>query len=97
MENMTHGFDASQLHQSLAMIEHEISQKIEPRNYADYAGTGLKDLSIFSLYNVSGMVEEHKDYVHLLKALVHRKIFEITAAMESESVELLEGKLREAL
>jgi hypothetical protein len=97
MENMTRGFDASQLHESLATIELQVARKIETRDYVDYAGTGLKDFSIFSLYNMKDLVEEHKDYVHLLKALVHRKIFEITAAMESESVELLEGKLREAM
>ena len=97
MENMSRGFDASQLHQSLAMIENELASKIEPRSYVEYAGTGLKDFSIFSLYDVSELVEEHKDYVHLLKALVHRKIFEITAAMESDSVEHLEAKLREAM
>ena len=97
MENMTRGFDVSQLHESLAMLEQQVSTKIEARNFVDYAGTGLKDFSIFSLYNVKGLVDEHHDYVHLLKALVHRKIFEITAAMESESLELLEGKLREAL
>lgn len=97
MENMTRGFDASQLHESLATIELQVAGNIEARNYVDYAGTGLKDFSVFSLYNVADKVEEHHDYIHLLKALVHRKIFEITAAMESESVELLEGKLREAL
>ncbi len=97
MENMTRGFDPSQIHESLAVLEQEIGSKIETRDYVDYAGTGLKDFSVFSLYDVSEHVEEHHDYVHLLKALVHRKIFEITAAMESESVEHLEAKLREAL
>lgn len=97
MENMTTGFSPAQLHQSLAMIEQQVGTKPTARNYADYAGTGLKDFSIFSLYNVKDLVESHHDDVHMLKALVHRKIFEITAAMESDSRDLLEAKLREAL
>lgn len=97
LENLSRGFTVGQIHESLAMIEQELASKKVVRNYEDYAGTGLRDFTVFGLYNVEDFVESHHDDVHLLKALVHRKIFEITAAMESGSKELLEGKLREAL
>ena len=70
---------------------------VKNKNFADYAGTGLRDFSEFSLRDVAEHLETHSDYINILKSLLHRKIFEITAAIESEEVEQIIEKLSEAL
>lgn len=96
LENNTRSFDASQIHESLAMLETSQGQKIETRKFEDYAGTGLKDFTVFGLYDVEDIVENYAEEIRLLKALLHRKIFEITAAVESDSVEHLQSVLEQA-
>ncbi len=96
MENeVSRTFSPSQIHESLALIEQEI-KPIEAKDFANYAGSGLRDLTIFSHLDVSDYIEDHEQEIYLLKALLHRKIFEITAAVESDSAEVLLGKLKEA-
>ena len=96
MENeVSRSFSASQIHESLALIEQEM-KPIEGKDFAQYAGSGLRDFTIFSYLDVTEYVEEYEQEIYLLKALLHRKIFEITAAIESESSEVLLGKLKEA-
>lgn len=96
LEHNTRSFDASQIHESLAILETSQGQKIEARKYEDYAGSGLRDLTIFGLYNVSELIVDYSEELRLLKALLHRKIFEITAAVESGSAEHLESVLDQA-
>ena len=87
-------FKASDLHSSLAMLD-EPAVKKQVRNFADYAGSGLKDFTICSSYDVSGDVENYMEEIQLLKALLHRKIFEITVAVESDNDDQLRNKLLE--
>ena len=95
MENeLSRSFSASLIHESLSLIEQEI-KPIKPKDFADYAGSGLKDFSVFANLDVTEYVEEYAEEILLLKALLHRKVFEITAAIESDSAELLLGKLSE--
>ena len=91
----TRSFSAADIHASLAMLETP-QEKKEIRNFADYAGTGLRDFTVCSLYDVSEIVEGYAEEIQLLKILLHRKIFEITVAIESDSAEQLKGKLLEA-
>lgn len=96
LENeVSRSFDASQIHGSLALIEQQM-KPIEGKDFANYAGSGLRDFTVFSNLDVSEMVAGHEDELYMLKALLHRKIFEITAAIESDSGELLQQKLSEA-
>lgn len=95
-ENLsTRSFSAADIHASLALLETP-NEKRETKNFANYAGTGLRDFTICSLYNVSEIVENYAEEIQLLKILLHRKIFEITVAIESDSAEQLKGKLLEA-
>lgn len=97
MENsVSRSFSPSDLHESLAIIEDQVSKKIVAKDFVEYAGTGLKDFTIFGLYDVSEQVDDFEQEIQLLKALLHRKIFEITAAMESESTEHLASVLAQA-
>lgn len=97
MENeLTRSFSASLIHESLSMIEQEI-KPIKSKDFAEYAGSGLKDFTVFANLDVSEYVDDYAEEIMLLKALLHRKIFEITAAVESDSAEILLGKLSEAL
>lgn len=97
MENsVSRSFSPSDLHESLAIIEDQVSKKIVAKDFADYAGTGLKDFTVFGLYDVSEQVEDFEQEIQLLKALLHRKIFEITAAVESDSAEHLASVLAQA-
>ena len=94
--NLSRGFSAADIHESLAMLEQQVGSEIQKRDYAEYAGTGLRDFTVFSLCDVSELVADYEEEIQLLKMLLHRKIFEITAAMESDSVEHLTEKLKEA-
>ena len=94
--NLSRSFSAADIHESLAMLEQEVGNQLEPKDFADYVGSGFVDFTTYSLCDVSDHVEKYADEVQLLKALVHRKIFEITAAMESDNVEHLASKLAEA-
>ena len=96
LENNTRSFDAGQIHESLAMLEASAGQKIESRKFEDYAGSGLRDFTIFGLYDVSDFIVDYAEELRLLKALLHRKIFEITAAVESGSEEHLQSVLEQA-
>lgn len=91
----TRSFSAADIHASLALLETPVEKK-KTRNFADFAGTGLRDFTACSLYDVSEIVEDYAEEIQLLKILLHRKIFEITVAIESDSAEQLKGKLLEA-
>jgi len=95
-QQATRSFSAADIHASLALLETAAAKK-EVKNFADYAGTGLRDFTVCSLYDVSDIVEDYAEEIQLLKVLLHRKIFEITVAIESDSAEQLKGKLAEAL
>ncbi len=89
-------FSASDIHGALAMLDTPMEAQ-EKKEFENYAGSGLRDFSILSLADVTGLVADYEEEIALLRALVHRKIFEITAAVESDSGALLQEKLSEAL
>lgn len=97
LEQMTtKSFSAADLHESLAFIENEVAAESSARDFVDYVGSGFKDFTVFSLYDVSDYVSKFEREITLLKALTHRKIFEITAAMEADNHEHLVSVLRQA-
>lgn len=88
-------FSAASIHESLALLEEPMGKK-EIKDFAEYAGTGLRDFTFCSSYDVSEIVDDYLEEIQLLKLLLHRKIFEITVAIESDSPEQLQQKLSEA-
>lgn len=62
----------------------------------EYAGTGLASFCRFAGSEIPASAAALKEEIGLLAALLHRKIFEITATIESESRDLVEGKLADA-
>lgn len=93
---VSRSFSAADIHTSLAMLD-EAPKVKEVKDFAQYAGSGLKDFSICSSYDVSDIVDDYAEEIQMLKILLHRKIFEITVAVESDSAEQLKNKLLEAL
>jgi prephenate dehydrogenase len=87
-------FSAADIHQSLAMLDEPMKPE-DRKHFQDYSGSGLRDFTAYSLYDVSDHISDFEQEIAILRALVHRKIFEITAAVESDSVELLGQKLSE--
>jgi prephenate dehydrogenase len=94
--NVSRSFSMADISESLGLLEQQI-KPIEGKDFASYAGSGLRDFTTFSLLDVSEYVEEYAEEINLLKALLHRKMFEVTAAIESDSAEHLLSKLNEAL
>ncbi len=91
---VSRSFSAADIHSSLALLKEDPEVK-EIKNFADYSGSGLRDFSICSLYDVSEIVDDYAEQIQILKVLLHRKIFEITVAIESDSAEQLKAKLLE--
>lgn len=82
-----------------AVVGNALLKTIKPENYLHYAGSGLRDFTTYSLYDPKVVKEQAVNCTEELKvlaALLHRKIFEITVAIESGSAEILEEKLSEA-
>lgn|GEM_PF-445904 len=80
------------IHSSLSSLSNE-QQTIDIKQYI---ATGYSSFTSFAEYRLpSETVAQNNEAIQLLSALLHRKIFEITVAMEGGDKKLLQQKLQE--